>query len=429
MPTCKARVWTIILCVIALCGVAESASAHFQLNLNVRILHVEHLNDGFKVYLRTPMPYLVADRMGPVGSDGQPEAAPYTTNNIEERKLVHYVDADRLRSDPKGLGSFAGDGFRFVVDGKRLDADLEQVRVYRVGTQPDFATLDEAKLSFAGDSAIPKLASPLYVGDAVVDVVLRYRTNDPISSYSLSSTLNPGLPDQENTANVILDYGPGNTKVFRERGLLAEPVTISRSAFSAVLTFVKEGIRHILEGADHVLFVLCLVLGAVTFKSLVWRITGFTIGHSITLSAGFFGFVPSGAWFIPSVETGIALSIIYAAGIAIAVTPGKMAANRERNMFFVTATIGLLHGLGFSYVLRKILQVTSPDIWQSLLAFNVGVEIGQLTIILATWSVFRLIERSSSTAWRVGRIGIAMACMTVAALWAGQRALSVIDIL
>ena len=210
---------------------------------------------------------------------------------------------------------------------------------------------------------------------------------------------------------------------------MAEPVTISRSAFSAVITFVKEGIRHILEGADHVLFVLCLVLGAQQFKSLVWRITGFTIGHSITLSAGFFGFVPSGAWFIPSVETGIALSIIYAAGIAIAITPGKMAANRERNMFIVTATIGLLHGLGFSFVLHKILQVTSPDIWQSLLAFNVGVEIGQLAIILAAWSVFRLIERSSSAAWRIGRIGIAMACMTIAVLWTVQRVLSIIETL
>ena len=121
------------------------------------------------------MPYLVADRMGPVGSDGQPGAAPYTTNGIEEEKLVHYLDPDRLRADPKGLGSFAGEGFRFVVDGKRLDAAVDQVQVYRVGTQPDFATLDEAKAAFADESLVPELASPLYVGDAVVDVVLRYR--------------------------------------------------------------------------------------------------------------------------------------------------------------------------------------------------------------------------------------------------------------
>ena len=169
---------------------------------------------------------------------------------------------------------------------------------------------------------------------------------------------------------------------------------------------------------------LCLVLGAVQLKSLVWRITGFTIGHSITLTAGFFGFVPSGAWFIPTVETGIALSIIYAG--AIAIVPARELAGRERNMFIVTGSIGLLHGLGFSFVLQKILQITSPDIWQSLLAFNVGVEIGQLAIILAAWSVFRSIEKSSKPAWRIGRTGIATVCMAVAGVWTVQRVLSVI---
>ena len=416
-----------ILCVIAVCGFAGSAYAHFLLNLNVRILHVEHLADGIRVYLRTPMPYLVAARMGPIGSDGQPGAAPYTINRIEEGTLVHYLDAARLRDDPVGLGSFASEGFRLVADGKRLDADVEQVRVSRVGTQPDFATLNEAKAAFTAGPPVPEPANPPYVGDAVVDVVLHYRSGVPISSYSVSSTLDPGLPGQENTANLILDYSPGGTKVFRARGLLTDPVTISRSAFAAVLTFTKEGIRHILEGADHVLFVLCLVLGAARLISLASRITGFTIGHSITLTAGFFGFVPSGAWFIPTVDIGIALSIIYAA--AIAAMPGTSSAGRERNMFFVTLAIGLLHGLSFSFVLHKILQITSPDIWQSLLAFNVGVEIGQLIIILAAWSVFRLIERSSNTAWRIGRTGIALACMTVAVLWTWQRAWSLIETL
>jgi hypothetical protein len=416
-----------ILCFLSLLGFAATVHAHFLLNLNVRILHVEHLADGLRVYLRTPMPYLVADRVGPVGSNGLPEPAPYTTNSIEDGKLVHFLDPDPLRRAPEGLGSFAGEGFEFVADGQPLEATVEQVHVYRVGTQPDFATLDEARAAFAAGPAVPEVASPLYVGDVVVDIVLRYGAGIPIHGYSVSSTLDPGLPGQENTANLILDYGPEGTKVFRARGLLAEPVVISRSAFSAVFTFIKEGVRHILEGLDHVLFVLCLVLGAVQLKSLAWRVTGFTIGHSITLTAGFFGFVPSGAWFVPTVETGIALSIIYAA--VIAMMPGRGFAGSERNIFIVTCTIGLLHGLGFSFVLHKILQISSPDIWQSLLAFNVGVEIGQLTIILATWPVFRLIQRSSDNAWRLGRIGLATACIAVATVWTGQRVMLVIGTL
>ncbi len=401
--------------------------AHFLLNLNVRILHVEHLGDGLRIYLRTPMPYLVADRVGPVDADGLPKPAPYTTNRLEDGKPAHYVDPDALRRDANGLGRFAAEGFRLTAGGKLLAATVERVRAHPVGTQPAFATLDEARAAFADRAAYPADAAAAYVGDVVVDIILRYKVDAPIHSYSISSTLDPGLLDQENTANLILDYSAGGTKVFRARGLLTEPVIISNSALSAVVTFIKEGIRHILEGLDHVLFVLCLVLGAVQLKSLVWRVTGFTIGHTITLTIGFFGFVPSGAWFVPTVETGIALSIIYAA--AIAVMPGRGFAGSERNMFIVTCAIGLLHGLGFSFVLHKILQVTSPDIWQSLLAFNVGVEIGQLTIILAAWPAFRLIQRSSDFAWRIGRVGIATACIAVAAVWTGQRVLSIIGTL
>jgi hypothetical protein len=429
MLTRKTRAFwcTVLLPLLLLCTVALPASAHFLLNLNVRILHVEHLTDGLRVYMRTPMPYLVADRVGPVQPGGLPEPAPYTSNRMEEGKLVHYVDLDQLRKDANGLGAFATQGFRLLFDGKRLDASVERVLVHRVGTQPEFATLDEAKAAFAAGQMYPEDAKPLYVGDTVVDIILRYDAGSPVYDYAVSSTLDPGLPGQENTANLILDYAPGGTKVFRARGLLAEPVAISRSALSAVFTFIKEGFRHILEGLDHVLFVLCLVLGAARLNSLVWRVTGFTIGHSVTLSAGFFGLVPSGAWFIPMVETGIALSIIYAA--VIAVLPRSEQNRGERNMFFVTCAIGLLHGLGFSFVLHKILQITSPDIWQSLLAFNVGIEIGQLTIIVLAWPAFRFIQKVSEYVWRIGRIGIATVCIAVAAMWTGQRVLSVIGTL
>jgi hypothetical protein len=56
---------------------ATPAKAHFLLNLNVRIFHLEHLSDGVRVYLRLPMPHLVADRVGPVGVNGLPEPAPF----------------------------------------------------------------------------------------------------------------------------------------------------------------------------------------------------------------------------------------------------------------------------------------------------------------------------------------------------------------
>ena len=409
---------------VLMCLSGLPAGAHFLLNLNVRILHVEHLADGLRVYLRTPMPYLVADRVGAVGTDGLPEPAPYTTNRMEDGRPAHYIDPAALRRDSKGLGRFAAEGFRLAASGEPLAATVEQVRAHPVGTQPPFATLDEAKAVFADSAAYPTATAPAYVGDVVVDIRLRYATGAPVYEYTVSSILDPGLPGQEDTANLILDYGPGDAKLFRARGLLAEPITISRSLWGAIFTFIREGVRHILEGLDHVLFVLCLVLGAAGLRSLVWRVTGFTIGHSVTLSVGFFGFVPSGAWFIPAVETGIALSILYAAAIAVlARRDGKRS---ETVTFLVTMAIGLLHGLGFSFVLQEILKVDSPNIWQSLLAFNAGVEVGQLLIIGIAWPLFRLVERFSQGVWRTGRWSVAACCAAIAAIWIVERGGSVI---
>ena len=407
-----------------MCLVAAPAGAHFLLNLNVRILHVEHLGDGLRVYLRTPMPYLVADRIGPVGADGLPEPAPYTTNRMQDGKVVHFIDPRALANDPEGLGRLAAEGFQLMTDGEALDATIERVRAHPIGQQPTFATLDEAKGAFESQTIYPEDADPAYVGDVIVDMILRYRSSAPIYAYSLSSSLDPGLPGQEDTANLVLDYSPGATRVFRARGLLAEPLVVSRSPWSAVLTFIEEGVRHILGGWDHVLFVVCLTLGATRLRDLVWRATGFTIGHSVTLMIGFFGYVPSGQWFIPAVETGIALSIIYAA--AIAVMPRRDARRGEVEMISITTAIGLLHGFGFSFVLHELLQVDSPDIWQSLLAFNIGVELGQLLIILVAWSLFQLIQRSNARAWRLSRWGIAAACAMVAVFWTVQRAATAI---
>jgi len=293
------------------------------------------------------------------------------------------------------------------------------VRLHRNERAPAFATLDEAKRVFASEQPPAEPGLQLFVGDASVDVWLRYAAPGPVRAYTIASSLDPGLPGQEDTANVVLDYAPGGVKVFRARGLLAAPIEVSRSSLAAFRTFVAEGVRHILEGRDHLLFVICLVLGAQGLRSLLGRVTGFTIGHSVTLSAGFFGLAPSGDWFVPAVELGIALSILYAA--AVAVWPGAESHHNERTMFAITAAIGFLHGLGFSFVLRNIVAVTSPDIWQSLLAFNVGVEIGQLVIVVIAWTTLLGARRVDERLWLRLRWGVAAICAAAALVWTVSR--------
>ena len=410
--------------VAALMIAAAPAMAHFLLNLNVRIFHVDHRADGLTMLVRMPMPYLVADKLGPQPETGLPDPAPFTTNAMEGDRLVHYVDWDALTQDANGLGRILADGLTVQTEGKPLPLTVTDVRVHTLGNEPGFATLDEAEAVFAAPPVWPSSNETVYVGDAVVDVKFNVQTEQTISNYQLSSQLDPGLPGQEDTANLLLDNWPGGVKVFRARGLLEEPFEVSRSSFAAFGTFVKEGVRHILEGLDHVLFVLCLAVGAHTFAGLLWRVTGFTLGHSVTLSLGFFGFVPSGDWFVPVVELIIALTIIYAAYVAIRPpSPDKS----ERSLFLVTGFIGLIHGLGFSFVLQHILKVSSPNIWQSLLAFNIGIEIGQLLIVAVAILVIIAADKLVDQLGQKLRFAIAGIAALVAAFWVVERSIPLLE--
>ena len=402
------------------CG--QSAYSHFNLNLNIRIFHVEHLDDGLDVYLRVPMPYLVANLAGPEQADGSRTPAPFTSNAMVDGELMHYIDYAALRQSPQTLAQLAANGHQIRSNGKTLQAKISSVLVYQGLTQPPFSTLQEAKNAFASNTQ-EIVNPPPFVGDAVADVLLQYRPGRKVTRYTLASSLNPGLEGQEDTANLIVDYYGQDPQIYRITGLLAESVEISRSVWAAAATFVAEGVRHILGGYDHVLFVACLVIGALTLTSLAWRITGFTIGHSITLSLGFFGYTPKAEWFVPLVETGIAASIVYAALLAL-----LKSKNTFGSGFAVTTLIGMLHGFGFSFVLQEILGVSSPNIWISLLAFNVGVEIGQLAIIVLIWPVLMLITRYQPAAGNVIKWVVAVAAIGIASLWIGQRASAVLAI-
>ncbi|MCK5396560.1 MAG: hypothetical protein KAJ32_11225, partial [Gammaproteobacteria bacterium] len=213
----RAIVHLTLFIALALLG-ATSASAHFKLNLNVRVLHVEHLSDGLNVYMRLPMPYLVAHLLGEVGEGGLPAPAPYTSNQLEDGKLVHYVDVSQLKHSTDGLALLAMQGLDLSVDGEIVNAKVERIRIYKNGTQPDFATLDDARKAFQIESMFDSFEQGVYVGDTTVDIQLRYISESAVYMYALSSNLNPGLPDQDETANLVLDYSPSGVQVFRARG-------------------------------------------------------------------------------------------------------------------------------------------------------------------------------------------------------------------
>lgn len=416
----------IALLLIAAIALLASAAcyAHFNLNANIRIFHVVHTNEGLELYLRTPTSYFLAELVE-VQQDGTQTAAPFTYNNVQDEVLLHYLDLKQIRQDTPGFADLAVSGLKIASIEQALIPEVVSVRVHPVLEQPVFASLETAVLALQGE-VWSYDESPVYVGDTVTDLHVLYASDKPIDTYTIASTFDPDLPAQEETANFLIDYFSGNVRIFQLTGNLNNAVEISNSSLAAAVTFVKEGIVHIIEGLDHLLFVLCLTVGAVRLTGLLWRVTGFTIGHTITLIAGFWGYVPSGAWFIPTVELGIALSIIYAAWIGIGRIDRSV---RHHGTFIVTLLIGLLHGLGFSFVLNEMLLPNSAHLWKSLVAFNVGVEIGQVIIVLVAWLILQVISKVKQSFLNPARLVLLMPCIVVAAYWSFERAISLFTVM
>jgi hypothetical protein len=157
--------------------------------------------------------------------------------------------------------------------------------------------------------------------------------------------------------------------------------------FQAASRFVADGFFHILGGIDHLLFLLCLVIPFRRFGALIVIVTSFTVAHSVTLVASAYDMAPSALWFPPLVETLIAASIVYMALENIVLRarggpegpPLRSAVTRR---WMVTFGFGLVHGFGFSFALRDSLQLAGSHVLTSLLSFNVGVELGQLLVLV-----------------------------------------------
>lgn len=154
----------------------------------------------------------------------------------------------------------------------------------------------------------------------------------------------------------------------------------------AFFRFIVLGFEHILDGADHLLFILCLVIPFRRVKPLIVVVTSFTLAHSVTLISSAFGFVPQVLWFPPLIETLIAASIVYMA------LENIVAGNLKRR-WVIAFAFGLIHGFGFSFVLSDTMQFAGSHLLTSLLAFNIGVEFGQVLVILVAVPLVNLLFR------------------------------------
>ena len=184
----------------------------------------------------------------------------------------------------------------------------------------------------------------------------------------------------------------------------------------ALPQYLQLGIRHIWSGADHLLYILGLILLIGSLRALVTTISAFTLAHSITLACSALGLVH----LQPApVEAVIALSIVYVAVEVIRLRRGQ-ASLAGRAPWLIAMVFGLLHGFGFASALRQI-GLPENSMLGALFLFNVGIEIGQLLFLVMVVGTLAVLKNNLPRA-QAQLISIAPYCIgSMASFWLVQR--------
>jgi hypothetical protein len=266
------------------------------------------------------------------------------------------------------------------------------------GTQPlGDPEVAAARIAIPGDRAFRSYelaienvrAEPLALGtelplqQAMLDVLLEW----PIQSEASDFSMDPRVAHLGIRTVTVLRFqaAGGAERAFQYTG---NPglVRLDPRWHQASWRFIVLGFGHILDGIDHLLFLLCLIVPFRNFWALVPIVTSFTVAHSITLIAAALGLAPNALWFPALIETLIALSIVFMAFENI--VGAKL--NRRWMMAF---GFGLIHGFGFSFALSESLQFAGAHLLTSLLSFNIGVEFGQLFVLVLAVPILDLLLR------------------------------------
>ncbi len=270
-----------------------------------------------------------------------------------------------------------------------------------------FASFDEALRRIRG--------SPLNDRVNWTQVQFDARFEYPIQSDRSAFSLHSKLQGLAGNVVTVLQFLPpgGEARAFQFSGDPGK-IALDPSWHQAAWQFLKLGFEHILDGTDHLLFLLCLVIPFRQFRSLLIVVTAFTVAHSITLAAATFHLAPDALWFPPLVETLIAVSIFYMA------LENIVGAGSARRRWIAAFAFGLIHGFGFSFALRETLQFAGSHLVASLLWFNIGVELGQILVLFVLIPVLDALFRHV-VAERMGTIILSAIVAHTAWHWMIER--------
>ena len=207
---------------------------------------------------------------------------------------------------------------------------------------------------------------------------------------------------------------PGGSTTVKRPEKSARDESVSDSAIG----FFKLGVTHIIEGYDHILFLFCLLIAGGTLKHFLVVVTSFTLGHSITLAASVLGYISLPSQFT---ETVIAFSIVIAALLNIPwlkKRPSSEDNSTLKSRGFLAGGFGLIHGLGFAGILKEI-GIEGSGVAPPLLGFNLGVEAGQLVLVVLFFPILSAINKWEKRV--VFLTGCSYLAAAVGAYWVFER--------
>lgn len=316
--------------------------------------------------------------------------------HIDGRLVVHTIDV----AHDLGLAS----------PGELTDRDVLRQRA------PAIARLTEQRIRIRLDqqpAVWTLLAVRPLVEQEAVELVWRISGGGPPGHLSIDAVLFPYDPTHQ-TYVTVYDRETVVTQAVltRDRTHVSIYAGSPRGRFAAFRHFLASGIQHILIGPDHILFVVGLLLLGGTVLRLLGIVTAFTVGHSLTLALAALDVVAP-----PSrvVEPLIALSIVFVGA------DNLLAGERGRDArVWIALVFGLVHGFGFAGVLRDI-GLPPSALAASLVAFNLGVEIGQAAIVIAVARALNALRgRRPALARRVA-VGGSVAVLMAGAFWFAER--------
>lgn len=245
----------------------------------------------------------------------------------------------------------------------------------------------------------------------------RWITRCPGGLSGLRVTIH-GLQDTRTDVLVRYELAPGEGQSWR---LVPDAPSFqipeNPGAMDVLRSYTALGVEHILFGLDHLLFVLALVLLIPNRRVLIGAITAFTLAHSVTLGAAALGWLTIPG---PPVEAIIALSIMFVAAEVLNRDPDNPRLS-ERAPWLVSFGFGLIHGLGFGSALSEI-GLPQGEIVLALLAFNIGVELGQVGFIIAVLLLWQVMRRVLTPALARGGQGVLVYSIGgIAAFWMIER--------